>query len=225
MSARRALGLAWVFAFFLVACTPSVASVPRTVVSLAKLDCADCGLKLAHDIAARPGVQQARFDRRRSELVVLAEPGFDVLAAARELAKGEAYELVLGAGQGSYLPAPPIPSELDVVWLVRDGADLADLASHRATDKVTVMEFGAVWCEPCRAVDAHMVALLGSRKDVAYRKLDVGDWDSALARHHLVGASALPFIVVFGKDGRQVDSFGGLDLARLDRAIAAGATR
>jgi thiol-disulfide isomerase/thioredoxin len=195
----------------------------KSVVSLARLDCADCGVELAKALSGQPGVERTHFDRRRAEVKVLASPEVDVLALARSLSKGEEFELVPGEGKGSYLPPPPIPDGLDVAWIAKDGVDVADLASHRAAGKVTVMEFGAAWCEPCKKVDEHMVSILQKRGDVAYRKLDIGDWDTPLAKHYLEGAPALPFLVVFGKDGARVDAFGKLDLARLDRAIAKGA--
>lgn len=215
----------FILLLFLMNCAPSPTVAPRTVVSVAKLDCADCGVQLAQLLAQKPGVRRTRFDRRRAELVVLAEPGFDVLKLARELSRDEKYELLLGPGKGSYLPAAPMPAGLDVAWVARDGLDVADLGAHRVAEKVTVMEFGAVWCEPCRAVDRHMVSVLERRGDIAYRKLDIGDWDSALAKHYLGDAPALPFLVVFGKDGSRVDAFGRLDLVRLDRAIAEGGAR
>jgi len=195
----------------------------KSVVSIAKLDCADCGVALARSLSGQRGVDRSSFDRRRAEVKVLAEPGVDVLALAQQLSAGEKYELVAGAGKGSYLPPPPIPAGLDVASIARDGADVPDLASHRVQGKVTVMEFGAAWCEPCKLVDQHMVAVLQKRADVAYRKLDVGDWDTPLAKHYLGDAPALPFLVVFGKDGARVDEFGKLDLPRLDRALAKGA--
>lgn len=196
----------------------------KTVVSIAKLDCADCGVELAKALSREPGVERTAFDRRRAEVKVLAAPEVDVLAAARRLSAGEAYALVAGPGRGGYLPPKPIPEGLDVAWIARDGADVADLASHRVSGKVTVLEFGAAWCEPCKVVDEHMVAVLQKRDDVAYRKLDVGDWDTPLAKHYLGEAPALPFLVVYGKEGGRVDAFGKLDLKRLDRAIAMGAS-
>lgn len=205
-----------------VACGPATPPA-RTVLSLARLDCSECGLELAKKLSSSPGVARTRFDRRRAEVIVEAAPGIDVFAAAKALSSSEDYELVAGAGKGSYLPPPAIPEGLDVAWSAKDGVDVPDLAALRVADKVTVMEFGAVWCEPCKAVDAHMVEVLRKRPDVAYRKLDIGDWDTPLAKHYLGDAPALPYLVVFGKDGARVDAFGRLDLARLDAAIERGA--
>jgi hypothetical protein len=46
-----------------------------------------------------------------------------------------------------------------------------DLAPHRVRGKVTGVDFSAIWCEPCRKLDEHMMATVQRRPDVAYRKL------------------------------------------------------
>ncbi|MCU1282936.1 MAG: hypothetical protein JWM53_6482 [bacterium] len=122
--------------------------------------------------------------------------------------------------------APPQPPPgADVQRIVRAGEDLPSLDAHVVPGKVTVFDFYADWCGPCRQVDEHLYRLLATRSDVAYRKLDIVSWESPLARHYLAKAPSLPFVVVYGKDGRAAGTMSGLDLAALDRAIAAGAAR
>jgi hypothetical protein len=64
---------------------------------------------------------------------------------------------------------------------------------------------------------------LSDRSDVAYRRLDIGDWDTPLAQHYLKGVASLPYVVVYGTTGGKVDDIAGLDLPKLDAAIARGA--
>jgi hypothetical protein len=68
-----------------------------------------------------------------------------------------------------------------------------------------------------------MAKLLVDRKDVAYRKLDIGDWDTPLAQRYLKSVPALPFVMVFGANKVKVEEIAGLDLARVDKAIAKAA--
>jgi thiol-disulfide isomerase/thioredoxin len=191
-----------------------------TVLSVANLDCAGCGERLARDLAARDGVYRATFDKRRSEVTVLAAPSVDVRGAAEGLARGEEYTLVPGAGKGSYLGWAPVPEGADVVTVAKDGADVPDLAAITVPGKVTIVDFSALWCEPCRVLDEHVLAIAKARPDVAYRKLDVGDWDTPLARRYLEGVPSLPYVIVFDKHQARVDAIAGLDPARLDAAIA-----
>jgi thiol-disulfide isomerase/thioredoxin len=88
---------------------------------------------------------------------------------------------------------------------------------------VTVVDFSASWCRPCRRIDEHMAKLLATNRAVAYRKLEVGDWDTPLARRYLKSVPKLPYVVVFGVDGGRVRDIAGVDLAGLDAAIAKGA--
>ncbi|MBM4381447.1 MAG: thioredoxin family protein [Deltaproteobacteria bacterium] len=91
--------------------------------------------------------------------------------------------------------------------------------------KVTVFDFYADCYAPCQKVDRHVYGLLQQRQDVAVRKRNVVSWDSALARRHLPGVAGLPYLRIYGRDGRRVGHVNGLDLAALDRAISEGAAR
>jgi hypothetical protein len=67
-----------------------------------------------------------------------------------------------------------------------------------------------------------MLAVVQARTDVAYRKLDVGDWDIPFGARYLKDVPALPYVVVFDKGGARVDAISGLDVKRVDAAIAKG---
>ena len=88
--------------------------------------------------------------------------------------------------------------------------------------KVVVLDFRGVWCGPCREVDREMRSILEVAPDVALRKINVVDWQSPVAGRHLKRVSALPYVVVYGVDGRKIAAIGGLDLKKLRRAIEKG---
>jgi thiol-disulfide isomerase/thioredoxin len=195
-----------------------------TVLSLTPLDDGDLGESLARRLAARRGVQRARFDKRRAEITVIAAPSVDALAEARVM-KDDDYDVALGGGHGSYVPWTKPPSGTDVATLAKDGEDIADLAIHAVPGKVTVFDFFAVWCEPCRELDTHVLGLVLLHKNVAYRKLEIADWDTPLARHYLPHAPTLPYVVVFDASGKKAGTVMGLNLDRLDQLIEAGGAR
>jgi thiol-disulfide isomerase/thioredoxin len=116
-------------------------------------------------------------------------------------------------------PLPPPPEGSDVVELSKAGEDVAALEPHAPPGKVTLFDFYATWCTPCRKIDAHLKELLARRKDLAVRKLNVVSWETPLAQHYLKDAPNLPLVVVYGHDGRRLDAISGLDLGALDRAI------
>ena len=123
------------------------------------------------------------------------------------------------------VPPPLPPAGADVQHIVEGGQDVPSLEPHAVRGKITVFDFYADWCGPCRRVDEHVFALLQSRQDVAYRKLNIVSWETPLAKHYLAGVPSLPFVIVYGKDGKSVGKISGLELDQLDRAIAAGGGR
>lgn len=117
---------------------------------------------------------------------------------------------------------PQLPATADLAWLSKEGEDVSELAAHAPAGKVTVFDFYADWCAPCRKVDAHMYRLLQQRQDLAVRKLNVVHWETAVAKRYLTQVESLPYLIVYGRDGREVAKISGFDLAALDRAIAQG---
>jgi thiol:disulfide interchange protein len=120
-------------------------------------------------------------------------------------------------------PLPTLSSSADLAWLTNSGDAVGALDAHAVKGKVTVFDFYADWCAPCRKVDLHVYALLNRRADLAVRKINVISWDSAAAKEHLANAGALPFVVVFDKRGQRLKTVTGLELNQLDLAIEEGA--
>lgn len=125
----------------------------------------------------------------------------------------------------SFDPLPVVPEGADLRTLSTRGEDVPSLAPHVVAGKVTVFDFYADWCAPCRKIDAHVYAMLQTRSDLAVRKLNVVSWETPLAARHLKGVASLPHVVVYGRDGKLVRAITGFDLDALDRAIAEGAAR
>jgi thiol-disulfide isomerase/thioredoxin len=124
--------------------------------------------------------------------------------------------------------APPVaPDGADVRHVAVSGEDVPSLDTHAVPGKVTIFDFYADWCGPCREIDAHVFQLLKARPDLAYRKLNIVSWESPLARRYLVAARvpSLPYVVVYGRDKKWLASISGLDLSRLDQAIRDGGGR
>ncbi|HEU4412813.1 MAG TPA: thioredoxin family protein [Polyangiaceae bacterium] len=120
----------------------------------------------------------------------------------------------------TFEPLPKLGPGADVAWLAKAGEDVPDLDAHAVKGKATVFEFYADWCAVCRKVDGHVYKrLAGGDAKLAYRKLNVVAWESPLAEHYVRDVPSLPFLVVYGADGKKLAELHGGDLGALDRAI------
>ncbi|MSP93320.1 MAG: thioredoxin family protein [Myxococcales bacterium] len=209
-----------VVAAVLSACggAPAAGPAARVVISLQDITCQSCGMEVVDKLRARPGVHTAAFDKTNVEVLVTFDqaavlPG-DLLKAVR----AAGYGANIGAGQGRYAPPESFDPALDVRWINKDG-EAVEVAAQLVPAKVTVVDFGAKWCGPCREVDAAMKVELGQNPRLALRKVDVADWDSPVAKKYLGQVEGLPYVLVFAPDGRQVAAIAGLDLDKLRKAI------
>lgn len=122
----------------------------------------------------------------------------------------------------NFQPLPALPPDADVGRLSDAGEDVEALEAFVVPGKVTIFDFYADWCGPCRKLDAHVFGLLQTRQDLALRKLNVVSWETPLAKRHLADVKSLPYVVIYGRDGQRVKAISGLDLSALDAAIAKG---
>jgi thiol-disulfide isomerase/thioredoxin len=121
---------------------------------------------------------------------------------------------------------PVLSSNADIRWLSEKGEDVPSLEEHVVKGKVTVVDFYADWCAACRKVDGHIYKRLTEEgSPIAYRKINVVSWESAVAERYLRETPSLPLLVVYGRDGKPVKRLHGADLAALDAAIREGLSR
>lgn len=211
-------GAAAALAAALALVAPAVGAAERSrVYSIRGADCGSCGEQLEAALRELAGVRKVSFDKHKVELTVRLDDGVAdeaVLAAV----KAAGLEAVVGAGRGAYLPVDAYPPGADVAYLTRDGSAVGPLERLRVPGKYTAFDVYADWCGPCRAVDARLREIVAARSDVAVRKLNLVDFDSALARELGPRLDALPYVVVFTPEGKRRD-VAGADLAKLDEAL------
>lgn len=206
------------------ASTEVPAEAAHTVVSLQEIDCQSCGMSVVTALSKTSGVYEATFDRETAEVTVAYDAAVVGPAQFIAVAHDLGYRASEGPGQGAYTPEVVFPQGLDVVQISENG-EATDIEAHRVKGKVTVFDFHAIWCGPCKKVDRHMLSVLRDNDDVALRKLNVVDWDSELAKMYLQDVPNLPYVVVYGMDGEEVATISGLKLDELDAAIRKGRRR
>ena len=76
-----------------------------------------------------------------------------------------------------------------------------NLEEHAVTGRITVFDFYADWCPPCKKLEVSLKNLkevYGDRMEV--KKLDLVEWQSPLAQQF--GIKDLPYLIIYGPDGK-----------------------
>lgn len=119
----------------------------------------------------------------------------------------------------SFEPLPAPPADADLAEVPRDAA-LKGLEGVVAAGKVTVVDFWAIWCVPCRRTAGELNLRLAHDPTLAVRKIRITDWEDPIAAKHLGGTAKLPFLVVFDAKGERVGQVSGHEPAALEALIA-----
>ena len=204
----------------LLLAVPAAARADRTqVYSIQGADCASCVEKVKDELKKVGGVKKVEFDKHAVEITVrMADTVADqaVLDAVGRAEPG--MKALVGAGKGAYLPFERFPEGADFQVLTEDGSAVGPLPKLAVAGKYTVFDVYADWCGPCRVVDEQLRKVVTDRKDVAVRKLNVRDFDTALARELGPAFETLPYVVVLTPKGKRIE-IAGTDFEKLDKAL------
>ena len=110
------------------------------------------------------------------------------------------------------------PSAGAVSFEVISKGEVVELANFVASDRITVFDFYADWCAPCKQVDKSLTSLKSTYGDkLQVYKLDLVNWESALAKHH--GINQLPYLIVFDRGEEMLQGPANRVLPNLVKAL------
>jgi thioredoxin 1 len=124
-------------------------------------------------------------------------------ASAAQQAVNQATTAVAGRGQ---------PSEV-----ISHGAQV-DINQHLALGSVTVLEFYADWCGPCRMLSPSLEQMAQTDPDVALRKIDIVRWGTPVT--HQFNVNSVPQVNVYNRGGSLVGTVRGADFDSVKAYIA-----
>src|SRR5207237_4565278 len=93
-----------------------------------------------------------------------------------------------------------------------------DISKHLALGNVTIVDFYADWCGPCKAVEPTIQQLAKSDPEIAVRKIDIVKWASPVATQYHV--STIPRVEIYGRKGELVGTVKGADTAQVRQYVA-----
>ena len=212
----------WLLVFVLLVAVAIPSWADRVqIFSVQGAECGNCEEEVGPYLKKLKGVKAWSFDAEKFEFAMTLADGVSDQAVVAAFERQGCYRAVPGAGHGAkpgvYQPAS-YPEGADVAIVTATGEAVGPLEKLRVPGKYTVLDFYADWCGPCRVVDKHLREIVTSRKDVAVRKLNIVDFESALARQLGRRLQALPYVVVFDPRGRRIEIRGN-DPKKLSAAL------
>ncbi len=105
--------------------------------------------------------------------------------------------------------------------VIAHGAQV-DIRKHLALGNVTVVDFYADWCGPCKQISPHLEQMARTDPDIALRKIDIVNWKTPVVKQYNV--HSIPQINVYNRGGRLVGTVVGANVEEVKRYVAQAKT-
>jgi thiol-disulfide isomerase/thioredoxin len=176
------------------------------------IDCEECAAPIVKALRGVPGAGNPRLDWKAGVATVERRPGLD-RERLRKALQEIGYEAVFDGEQRHDLQ--PLPDDVRRTLDIASASDgkKVDLAKAVVAGKITVIDYWAEWCSPCRLLDTRLQHLVQSDSNLAVRRVNMGNWDNPAARQATseFRIEALPYVRVYDARGKFVgDATGGV---------------
>ena len=103
------------------------------------------------------------------------------------------------------------------IKVISHGAQV-DISQHLVLGNVTLIDFYADWCGPCRQLAPGLEQMASNDPEIALRKIDIVNWKTAVVQQFHV--HSIPQVNVYDRSGRLVGTVLGSDLEEVKRYVA-----
>jgi thioredoxin 1 len=97
-----------------------------------------------------------------------------------------------------------------------------DINQHLALGKVTLVDFYADWCGPCKHLSPSLEQMARTDPEIALRKIDIVNWKTAVVRQYNI--HSIPQVNVYNRSGRLVGTVVGANAQEVKRYVAQAKT-
>ncbi len=186
---------------------------------VAGLSCVRCAATATRALAQIPGVAKANVDFSSKRGRVDAERAVGEDEIRRALAK---FGFEARFPKDETIPPLTAAERARLDIKVASIGEAIDLRKHLARGKITIFDFWAEWCGPCHLLTPKLERLVQENAAIALRTIDVKQWDSPAGRQATkeLNVRALPYVRVYGPDGRFAGEVLGNDIDKVKRLIA-----
>ena len=105
----------------------------------------------------------------------------------------------------------------EAIKVISHGAQV-DLSQHLVLGNVTVIDFYADWCGPCRQFSPSLEQMARNDSEIALRKIDIVNWKTAVAQQFNI--HSIPQVNVYDRSGHLVGTVLGGDLEKVKSYVA-----
>jgi copper chaperone CopZ/thiol-disulfide isomerase/thioredoxin len=168
------------------------------------MDCAGCAKPVGRTLSAIAGVSNVHVDWKKKSATIDVPPDFD-RERLRKAMLNAGYEVQFAGEKLQELqPVPPdVLKTLDIKAF--DGSRAIDFQGVTEPGKITIVDFYADWCGPCKVVELRLQHFMQG-KNIAVRRVNVGKWDNAAAKQATrdFRLASLPYLRVYDANGKFV---------------------
>jgi thiol-disulfide isomerase/thioredoxin len=118
-------------------------------------------------------------------------------------------------------PAAVAPGRGQQVEVISHGAQV-DINQHLALGKVTLVDFYADWCGPCKHLSPSLEQMARTDPEIALRKIDIVNWKTAVVKQYNI--HSIPQVNVYSRSGRLVGTVVGANAQEVKRYVAQAKT-
>jgi thiol-disulfide isomerase/thioredoxin len=119
--------------------------------------------------------------------------------------------------QRQQLQAAFVPDRGQPVEVISHGAQV-DITKHLAIGNVTIVDFYADWCGPCKQISPSLEQMAKTDPEIALRKIDIVNWKTAVVKQHNI--RSIPQVNVYNRGGNLVGAVFGADVEQVKRYVA-----
>ncbi len=118
-------------------------------------------------------------------------------------------------------PTAVVASRGQEVEVISHGAAV-DITKHLALGSVTVVDFYADWCGPCKQLSPSLEQMARTDPEVALRKIDIVNWKTPVVRQYNI--HSVPQVNIYNRTGRLIGTVVGTDVGDIKRYVAQAKT-
>ncbi|HEV2096095.1 MAG TPA: thioredoxin family protein [Chthoniobacterales bacterium] len=107
------------------------------------------------------------------------------------------------------------------VEVITHGAQV-DITKHLALGNVTVVDFYADWCGPCKQLSPGLEQMAKADPEIVLRKIDIVDWNTAVVKQYNI--HSIPQVNVYNRGGHLVGTVVGAKVEEVKHYVAQAKT-